>query len=57
MRVTQKFVLYLHNYFFFVYRHPDLEGSCLNGTKTRLVSPLLLAGLSGSRDLTLGCGI
>jgi len=34
MRVTQIFLLF-SVIFFFVYRHSDLEGSCLNGTKTR----------------------
>jgi hypothetical protein len=35
MRVTQIFLLFFRNSFFFVYRHSDLEGSCSNGTKTR----------------------
>ena len=38
MRVTQIFLLFFHNSFFFVYRHSDLEGSCSNGTKTRHVN-------------------
>jgi hypothetical protein len=36
--VTQIFLLFFPNSFFFVYRHSDLEGSCLNGTKTRHVN-------------------
>jgi hypothetical protein len=35
MRMTQMFLLFFRNSFFFVYRHSDLEVSCLNGTKTR----------------------
>jgi len=35
--VTQIFLLFSRNYFFFVYRHSDLEVSCSNGTKTRHV--------------------
>jgi hypothetical protein len=35
MRVTQVFLLFFRNYFFIVYRHPDLEVPCSNGTKTR----------------------
>jgi len=33
MRVTQIFLLFFHNLFFFVYRHSDLEVSCSNWTK------------------------
>jgi hypothetical protein len=32
MLVTQIFLLFFHNSFFFVYRHSDLEGSCSNAT-------------------------
>jgi hypothetical protein len=35
MRVTQIFLLFFCNSFFFVYRHSNLEVSCSNGTKTR----------------------
>ena len=35
MRVTQIFLLFFRNSFFFIYRHSDLEVSCSNGTKTR----------------------
>jgi len=35
MRVTKIFLLFFRNSFFFVYRHSDLEVSCLNRTKTR----------------------
>jgi len=38
MPVTQIFVLFFPNSFFFVYRHSYLEGSCSNGTKTRHVN-------------------
>jgi hypothetical protein len=38
MQVTQIFMLFFPNSFFFVYRHYDLEGSCSNGTKTRHVN-------------------
>jgi len=38
MRVTQIFLLFFRNSFFFVYQHSDLEDSCLNGTKTRHVN-------------------
>jgi hypothetical protein len=38
MRVTQIFLLFFHNSFFFAYRHSDLEGSCSSGTKTRHVN-------------------
>jgi hypothetical protein len=31
MRVTQIFLLFFPNSFFFAYRHFDLEGSCSNG--------------------------
>ena len=31
-------------YFFFVYRHSDLEGSCLFGTKTRHVNLVVPSG-------------
>jgi len=34
----QIFLLFFRNSFFFVYRHSDLQGSCLNGTKTRHVN-------------------
>jgi len=54
MRVTQLFLLFIRNSFFFVYRHSDLEGSCSNGTKTMHVN---LVVACGSRDLTLGCMI
>jgi hypothetical protein len=33
--MTQKFLLFFRNSFFFVYRHSHLEVSCSNGTKTR----------------------
>jgi hypothetical protein len=33
--VTQIFLLFFRNSFFFVYLHSDLEVLCLNGTKTR----------------------
>jgi hypothetical protein len=35
MRVTQIFLLFFHNPFFFVYQRSDLEDSCSNVTKTR----------------------
>jgi len=35
MRVTQIFLLFFCNSFFFVYRHSDVEASCSNATKTR----------------------
>jgi hypothetical protein len=35
MRVTQIFLSFFCNSFFFVYRHSDLEGSCSNETITR----------------------
>jgi hypothetical protein len=35
MWVTQIFLLFFRNSFFFVYRHSDLEISCSNGTKTK----------------------
>jgi len=38
MRVTQIFLLFFRNSFFFVYQHSDLEDLCLNGTKTRHVN-------------------
>jgi hypothetical protein len=38
MWVTQIFLLFFRNSFFFVYRHSDLEGLCSNGTKTRHVN-------------------
>jgi len=37
MQVTQIYVLFFRNYSFFVYLHSDLEGLCLNETKTRHV--------------------
>jgi hypothetical protein len=38
MGVTQIFLLFFRNSFFFVYRHSDLQGLCSNGTKTRHVN-------------------
>ena len=35
MRVTQIFLLFFRNSFFYVHQHCDLEVSCSNGTKTR----------------------
>jgi hypothetical protein len=43
--VTQIFLLFFRNSFFFVYRHSDLEGSCSNGTKTRHVNLVVACGL------------
>jgi hypothetical protein len=54
MRVTQIFLLFFRNYFLFVYRHSDLEGSCSNGSITKHAN-LVVAGRRGSRDLKLGC--
>ena len=34
----------IRNYFFFVYRHSDLEGSCWNGTKSRYVNLVVVFG-------------
>jgi len=45
MGVTQIFLLFFRNSFFFVYWHSDLEGSCLNGIKSRHVIEVLLATL------------
>jgi hypothetical protein len=44
IRVTQIFLLFFCNSFFFVYRHSDLEGSCLNGTKSRHVNLVVACG-------------
>jgi hypothetical protein len=44
MRVTQIFLLFFRNSFFFVYRHSDLECSCLNVTKTRHVNLVVVCG-------------
>ena len=44
MRVTQIFLLFFRNSFFFVYRHSDLEGSYSNGTKTRHVNLVVACG-------------
>jgi hypothetical protein len=44
MRVTQIFMLFFRNSFFFVYRHSDLEGLCSNGTKTRHVNLVVACG-------------
>jgi len=44
MQVTQIFLLFFRNSFFFVYRHSDLEGLCLNGTKTRHVNLVVACG-------------
>jgi len=47
MWVTQIFLLFFHNSFFFVYRHSDLEGSCSNGTKTACESRCCLRAVAG----------
>ena len=44
MKVTQIFLLFFRNSFFFAYRHSDLEGSCSNGTKTRHVNLVVACG-------------
>jgi len=44
LRVTQIFLFFFHNSFFFVYWHSDLEGSCSNGTKTRHVNLVVACG-------------
>jgi len=44
MGVTQIFLLFFRNYFFFVYRHSDLEGSCSNRTKTGHVNLVVAYG-------------
>jgi hypothetical protein len=44
MRVTQTFLLFPLNSFFFVYRHSDLKGSFSNGTKTRPVNLVVACG-------------
>jgi hypothetical protein len=44
MRVTQIFLLFFRNSFFFVYPLSDLEGSCSNGTKTRHVNLVVACG-------------
>jgi len=43
-QVTQIFLLFFRNSFFFVYRHSDFEGSCSNGTKTRHVNLVVVCG-------------
>ena len=42
--MTQIFLLFFRNSFFYVYRHSDLESSCSNGTKTRYVSLVVACG-------------
>jgi hypothetical protein len=44
MQVTQTFLLFFHNSFFFVYRHSDLGGFCSNGTKTRHMNLVVACG-------------
>jgi len=44
MRVTQIFLLFFRNSFFFVYRHSVLEGSCSNWTKTMHVNLVVACG-------------
>ena len=44
VRVKQNFLLFFRNSFFFVYRHSNLEGSCLNGTKNRRVILVVACG-------------
>jgi len=44
MRVTQIFLLFFINSFFFAYRHSNLGGSCSNGTKTRHVNLVVACG-------------
>ena len=47
--MTQIFLLFFRNSFFFVYRHSGLESSCSNGTKTRHVN---LVGVCGPQRVT-----
>jgi hypothetical protein len=44
MVVTQIFLLFFRNSFFFVYRHSDLEVWCSKGTKTRHVNLIVACG-------------
>ena len=44
MRVTQVFLLFYRNSFFFVYRQSDLEGSCSSGTKSNHVNLVVACG-------------
>jgi hypothetical protein len=44
MRVTQIFLLFFRNSFFFIYLYYDLEGSCSNGTKTWHVNVVVACG-------------
>ena len=52
MRVTQIFLLFFRNSFFFVYRHFDLEVSCSNWTKTRHVNLVVCWPLRVTRSDT-----
>jgi len=44
MRVTQIFLFFFRNSYFFVYRHSDLEDLHSNGTKTRHVNLVIACG-------------
>jgi hypothetical protein len=52
MWMMQIFLLFSLQFFSFVYRHSDLEGSCWIGTKEGMWISLVLTGRSGSQDLT-----